>query len=283
MKLLRVMAFAGACAASLFSVATSAQDEPSAELQLWRLDCGVIQMNDASPLSDTGHFDGEARRMEVSCYLIRHGSDYLLFDAGLETSLLGRELNDRPQSYTLASSLVDQLSVIGLEPDDIGSVAVSHYHFDHAGQLASFPDAKLIIGAADWTALQQPKPPLGAEPPLFDHWLKGDGEVQMIDGDLDVFGDGTVRMLSMPGHSPGSYALLVKLAEKGPVLLSGDIVHLQEQWEHSNIPVWNADRADSLASMDRMQKTAENFGAQIIVGHDPNDLDRLASFPAASD
>ena len=283
MKPTRIFGLAAACAASLTATGASAQADPSTALQVWRLDCGVIQMNDASPLSDTGQYDGEARRMEVSCYLIRHGSDYLLFDAGLETSLLGLELNDKPQSYTLASSLVDQLAVIGLEPGDIGSVALSHYHFDHAGQLSSFPEAKLIIGAEDWAALQQPKPPLGAEPPLFEHWLKGGGEVQTIEGDLDIFGDGSVKMLSMPGHSPGSYSLLIRLANRGPILLSGDIVHLQEQWEEWNIPVWNADRADSLASMDRMRKMAKNLGAEIIVGHDPKDLEKLATFPAPSD
>lgn len=97
-----------------------------------------------------------------------------------------------------------------------------------------------------------------------------------------MFGDGSVVILATPGHTPGSTALLVRLPKTGPVLLSGDVVHLEAQWPLSAVPTWNTQRADSLASMNRLQKLASNLDATIIVQHDPADIPKLAAFPKAS-
>ncbi|MFV0625264.1 N-acyl homoserine lactonase family protein [Sphingomonas sp. ac-8] len=239
-------------------------------------------MNDASPLSDTGIYDGEARRLSVGCYLIRHGKELMLWDAGLPSSLLGKSADQQPISPTLAVDLPTQLARVGIRPDDITRLALSHYHFDHAGQAAAFPKATLMIGAADWAALHSKQMPFGADPDLFGPWLSGKGKVDPIEGDRDVFGDGSVIILAAPGHTPGSTALLVRLPETGPVILSGDVVHLEAQWSLSAVPSWNTDRAYSLASMDRLQKLAAKIGATIIVQHDPADIPKLATFPTAS-
>jgi N-acyl homoserine lactone hydrolase len=254
----------------------------SAELRLWRLDCGEIQMNDASPLSDTGAFAGQSRRLSNGCYLVRHGDDYLLWDAGLPTALLGKPINDQPISPTLSVDLASQLARIGVKPDQIQRLAVSHYHFDHVGQAAAFPKATLLIGAADWAALHASKPPFGAEASLLSPWLVGGGNVDLVEGDRDVFGDGSVIILATPGHTPGESALLVRLAQRGPTILSGDVVHLRSQLSVRAVPTWNTQRADSLASMDRLQSLAFTLGADIIVQHDPADITRLARFPQAS-
>lgn len=139
-----------------------------------------------------------------------------------------------------------------------------------------------MIGAADWTALHSKKMPFGADPALLAPWLNGKGKVDPIEGDRDVFGDGSVVILATPGHTPGSTALLVRLPKTGPVLLSGDVVHLEAQWPLSAVPTWNTQRADSLASMNRLQKLASNLDATIIVQHDPADIPKLAAFPKAS-
>ncbi|WP_232090588.1 N-acyl homoserine lactonase family protein [Sphingomonas sp. HMP9] len=249
---------------------------------IWRLDCGQIQMNDAAPLSDTGGYDGQSRRLSNGCYLIRHGTELLLWDAGLPSTLLGKPIDGQPNSPTLSIDLPTQLARLGIRPDDITRLGLSHYHFDHAGQAATFPKATLLIGAADLTALRSTRKPAGAEPALLAPWLTGKGKVDPVEGDRDVFGDGSVVMLSMPGHTPGASALLVRLRQAGPVILSGDVVHLEAQWSLSAVPSWNTQRADSLSSMDRLQKLASNIGATIIVQHDPSDLHKLAAFPEAS-
>lgn len=254
----------------------------SADLRLWRLDCGEIQMNDASPLSDTGAFAGQSRRLSNGCYLIRHGEDYLLWDAGLPVTLLGKPIDDQPISPTLSVDLVGQLARIGVKPDQIRRLAVSHYHFDHVGQAAAFPKATLLIGADDWVALHGSKPPFGADASLLSPWLVGDGNVDLVEGDRDIFGDGSVIILAAPGHTPGESALLVRLAQRGPIILSGDVVHLRSQLSVKAVPTWNTQRADSLASMDRLQRLAFTLGADIIVQHDSEDIARLAKFPEAT-
>ena len=253
-----------------------------ADVMIWRLDCGQIQMNDAAPLSDAGVYDGQSRHLSNGCYLIRHGTELLLWDAGLPSTLLGKPVDSQPISPTLSVDLPTQLARLGFRPDDITRLALSHYHFDHAGQAATFPKATLLIGAADWTALRSARKPAGAEPALLAPWLSGKGKVDPVEGDRDVFGDGSVVMLSTPGHTPGSSALLVRLPKTGPVILSGDVVHLEAQWPLSAVPSWNTQRADSLASMDRLQTLAKTIGATIIVQHDPADLSKLATFPEAS-
>lgn len=255
---------------------------PKANVMIWRLDCGQIQMNDAAPLSDAGVYDGQSRRLSNGCYLIRHGTELLLWDAGLPSTLLSKPVDSQPISPTLSVDLPTQLARLGIRPDDITRLALSHYHFDHAGQAATFPKATLLIGAADWAALRSTRKPAGAELALLAPWLSGTGKVDPVEGDRDVFGDGTVIMLSVPGHTPGASALLVRLPKTGPVILSGDVVHLETQWLLSTVPSWNTQRADSLSSMDRLQKLAANTGATIIVQHDPADISKHATFPEAS-
>lgn len=200
-------------------------------------------------------------------------------DAGLPTSLLGKPIDHQPISPTLSVDLPTQLAHIGVRPEDIPRLGLSHYHFDHAGQAATFSHATLMIGAEDWAALHAKKMPFGADPTLLAPWLNGKAKVDPIEGDRDVFGDGSVVILAMPGHTPGSTALLVRLPANGPTILSGDVVHLEAQWPLSAVPTWNTKRAESLASMDRLQKLASNIGATIIVQHDPADISKLATFP----
>ncbi|PTQ12150.1 MBL fold metallo-hydrolase [Sphingomonas oleivorans] len=266
----------------VLALAASRSNAAAPEISLWRLNCGEIQMNDASPLSDTGAYAGQSRRLSNGCYLVRHGNDYLLWDAGLPAALLGKPVDAQPISPTLAADLPSQLAKVGVRPDQISRLAISHYHFDHVGQAAAFPKATLLIGAGDWAALQAGKTPFGADKALLAPWLTGGARVDPIEGDRDVFGDGSVVILAMPGHTPGATALLVRLHERGPVILSGDVVHLEAQWAAQAVPTWNSERADSLASMDRLQKLAATLKARLIVQHDPADIDVLARFPLAS-
>ena len=96
-----------------------------------------------------------------------------------------------------------------------------------------------------------------------------------------MFGDGRVVMLDMPGHTPGHYSLLVRLAS-GPVLLSGDLYHFTEQVQNRGVPPFNHDRADTLASMDRYDRIARNLGARTIIQHEPADIAKLPAFPEAA-
>ncbi|PLP58091.1 MBL fold metallo-hydrolase [Mesorhizobium loti] len=268
-------------AAAIAGTATIADAAP--QVELWRLDCGRIAVNDLSVFSDTFAYAREKKTLTDSCYVIRHGADYMLWDTGLPAALLGKPLAPgEVLAPTLDRTVPDQLKEIAIKPEAIRLIGISHYHFDHVGQAADFPKARLMIGKTDLEALKASPAPFGADPSLLTPWLSGGAPLDTVEGDKDVFGDGSVVMLSAPGHTPGSHALLVRLAEKGPVLLSGDVAHFEKQFETGGIPPFNTNRAESLASMARLQAMARTLGATLVVQHDADDIAKLPAFPTSA-
>lgn len=261
----------------------SAAAEPAA-VKLWRLDCGTIQVNNLDLFDDVFAYVGQKRKLTDSCYLIQHGADYMLWDTGLPAGLKGAPLsNSDALSPTLTSTLPEELATLGVKPEQIAIVGISHYHFDHTGQAADFPQAKLLMGKLDLDALKATPTPFGGDPKTLTPWLQQGGAVEAVSGDKDVYGDGTVTMLAAPGHTPGSYALLVRLQKKGNVLLSGDVVHFEDQFKINGVPGFNTSRAETLASMDRIQRMAKTLKATLVVQHDANDIAKLPAFPQSAE
>ena len=276
-------AAAGAALALVFSTHALAQ-APQPEVQLWRLDCGTVAANDLNAFSDTKAYTGQSKRLTSSCYLIRHGNDYLLWDTGLPSAMKGKPLDDsQAMDATVTLTIKEQLAQLKVDPARIKYVGLSHYHFDHSGQVADFPNATLIVGKGDWTVLTTDPASYGANPAPFAHWISGGGKVEQATTDKDVFGDGSVTMLRLPGHTPGHSGLLVRLKEKGPVLLTGDLTHFSENYASNGVPTFNVDRADTLASLDRFKKLADNLKATVIIQHEPADVGKLPTFPQAAE
>ena len=268
-----------ALAAGVAPAQTAQPAKPA--LQLWRLDCGdFVMKNFGAWFSDTFQYPAGARKLVGSCYLIRHGSDYLLWDSGLSDALIAKPVDDDQQSMSLKRSIVDQLKQIGVAPKQIGMVGISHYHGDHTGQAKHFPSAKLVIGRADWDAIKGNSERADIRADLAP-WVTGGGKIEAIAGDGDMFNDGSVIMLAMPGHTPGHSALLVRLAS-GPVLLSGDEYHFTEAVRNRGVPSFNTSRADTLASHDRFERIAANLKAKVIIQHEPADIAKLPAFPEAA-
>jgi N-acyl homoserine lactone hydrolase len=266
-----------ATAATAATAQTAAQAAP--ELALTRFDCGkTTTLADVSGFSDVAAFKGLNVQLTFSCYLVRHGKDYLVWDTGNPAAPAG----GAPAPTAPKSSLVEQLAQLHLKPEQITFVAISHYHGDHIGQVASFPQSTLLIGKGDWDALNYPEPNAAVKPANFAHWISGGGKVEPVSGDKDVFGDGSVIMLNTPGHTPGHHSLLVKLKEKGNVLITGDLSHFQENYDSNGVPTFNTDRADTLASLDRFKQLATNLHATVIIQHDARDIDKLPAFPASA-
>ena len=281
----RAFVMAGFIATALGSAAVSAQPsapQAQAPLQLWRLDCGefVIKQYGAF-FSDTFQYPAGPKDIVGSCYLIRHGDRYMLWDTGLTDALIGNRFDNPAQTISLRRSLVDQLRQINVRPEQIELIGISHWHFDHVGQAGRFPQARLLMGRADVELLRGPTPPDQDSVTALAHWLTGHGQLEQVSGDHDVFGDGRVVMLKLPGHTPGHHALLVRLAS-GPVLLAGDLYHFTEQVANRGVPPFNHDRADTLASMDRFDRIAKNLGARVIIQHEPADIAKLPAFPNAA-
>jgi glyoxylase-like metal-dependent hydrolase (beta-lactamase superfamily II) len=252
--------------------------EAAAELSLTRFDCGkTTTLADVSRFSDVAAFKGLNIQLTFSCYLVKHGSDYLVWDTGNPAAT-----GTTPAPTAPKASLVEQLAELHLKPEQINFVGISHYHGDHVGQVASFPQATLLIGKGDWDALNDAKPNSAINPANFAHWISGGGKVEPVSGDKDVFGDGSVIMLNTPGHTPGHHSLLVKLKEKGNVLITGDLAHFRENYDSNGVPTFNTNRADTLASLDRFKQLATNLHATVIIQHDARDIDKLPVFPASA-
>lgn len=246
------------------------------QLDIWRLDCGEIDV----PLfmfSDTFRYIGERRTLTDSCYLIRNGDRYLLWDTGLPGELTGQSVEQGGMRMSVRERIRDQLARIGVQPGQVTFVGISHYHDDHIGQAADFPGATLLVGAADWEAIRA-RP---ATAQRFRPWTEGQSRSQALQGDHDVFSDGRVIVLDMPGHTPGHRSLLVRL-RSGPVLLTGDLYHFTQNYRNGGVPRFNTNRADTLASMARFQEIARNLRARVIIQHEPDDVAKLPTFPASA-
>jgi len=255
-----------------FSAVAAAQSP--AVVTLTRLECGT----NAPPtdvglrFSDTYAFSGVMVQLTYSCYLVRHNDDYLIWDTGFAMG---------PGATAPKQSLVQLLAQLKLTPANVKYVGISHYHGDHTGQAASFPQATLLIGKGDWDALNDPKSAAAASAANFAAWISGGSKAEPQAADKDVFGDGSVIFLNTPGHTPGHHSLLVKLREMGPVLITGDVSHFRENYDSGGVPTLNTDRAASVASIDRFKQIAKNLKATVIIQHDQRDVSKLPTFPAA--
>ena len=272
LTLLAASVCAGALAAPASAQTPAAK--PAPDMMLTRIECGTPQPPVAinQRFSDTYAYGDKKVQFVYSCYLIKHGDDYMLWDTGFAPGTP----NTGPKE-----SIPDQLAKLNVKPEQIKYVGISHFHGDHTGQLPSFTKATLLIGAREWEGITAAKPAEGANVKAFESWTKGDSKVEPQSMDKDVFGDGSVIVLRTPGHTPGHQSLLVKL-KSGAYILSGDAVHFHENWESNGVPVFNFDRAQTLASMDRLRKIMQIHKAKLIIQHDQRDIKLLPAFPAGA-
>jgi len=251
------------------------------DVELWRLDCGEFLDLDRSLASDVFAYQSRTWRPTNSCYLIRHKQEYMLWDTGLSLTASWEE--SIGWKTAKGEPLVAQLARLQIKPEQISIIGISHSHADHLGQAIQFPQARLLMGKADFDMVVSQKS-VPVKNKLYDlsPWLDEGAKVEPIDGDKDVFGDGSVIMLSTPGHTLGHHSLLVRLPELGPIILSGDLWSMADQISSNNMSVFTMNRAEALASMDRVRQIAKNLKAKIIVQHERLDVDKLPTFPSSA-
>lgn len=242
-------------------------------ISLSRIDCGRVDVADFTGVfSDRKAYPAGPRQLASSCYLIRHGDTIMIWDTGFSIHLKGKKQDMGGLIASLDRTLPEQLADGGLKPADVDVLGISHSHADHTGQAELMPAARLIIGKADFDSMN------GKEDDPFGPWRKAGAPITLTEGDLDIFDDGTVVAYFLPGHTPGHMALLVRL-KSGPVLLSGDVVHAHDTLELKAVPTFNADRTQSIASMERFEQLAKETGAKVIIQHEMNDIAKLPAFP----
>ena len=257
---------------AITAAATAAQAAEEGIKKLYIFDCGQAHAEDMSRWTP-GENVGKPLDVTGNCYLIRHAKGDLIWDTGVPDAVASMPnglggTNGSP-TWRRPKTLASQLEQIGVKPADIQYLALSHTHPDHAGNVELFPQSMLLVQKAEY---EWPSP-LGVAR------FKPEHPVKKLEGDYDVFGDGSVMIISTPGHTPGHQVLLVKLPKTGALLLSGDAVHFKDNWDKRRVPTTNVDKEKTLASLQRMADLMAQNKAQLWINHDKPQSDSLKHSP----
>jgi N-acyl homoserine lactone hydrolase len=257
--------------------------------KLYRLDCGHSLANDESVWTP-GQNVGRSIEFSSTCWLIKRGSEWVLWDTGVPQATLedpkGWSTLPKLIVYHLDKTITGQLAEIGLKTSDITYVVLSHTHGDHIGNVNLFPDSTIVMQHAeyDWIhSLNGTNDNVNQLMALARKLLGTPKHLLLIDGDTDLFGDGSVSLVSTPGHTPGSQSLMVHLKGSGFIILSGDVVHLEENFEKDIVPTLNTDKAASIASMEKVRQMIATYHAKLFINHDKSQTDSLKLLPAFYD
>ncbi len=246
---------------ALFAMPFGDVSRAEGSIRLYIFDCGEGRAADMSRWTP-GLNAGTPLEVVDNCYLIRHPKGNLIWDTGVPDAVANSPegfggANGAPL-WKRSKTVAAQLAELGLNPSDISHIAVSHTHPDHIGNVELFPQALLLVQEAEY----EWKNPLGA--PRF----KPEHPVKKLAGDYDVFGDGSVVIISTPGHTPGHQSLLVNLPSTGALILSGDAVHFKDNWDNRRVPGPNFNKEQTIASMQRIADLMAQYKAQLWINHD---------------
>ncbi len=264
--------FVALAALSISATIASAQTTSGVD-RLYILNCGEGVAGDISRWSP-GVDVGKSMDFVDNCYLIHHAQGWLLWDTGVTDAIAAMPQGQAPADPRMThwrrpKTLASQLDAVGVKPAEIKYLAVSHTHPDHIGNVELFPQVMLLVQKAEY---EWPSP-------LGVGRFKPEHPVTKLEGDHDVFGDGSVTIVATPGHTPGHQSLLVKLPKTGALVLSGDAVHFKSNWENRRVPSNNTDKDQTLASMQRIADLLAKEKAQLWINHDRAQRDSLKLAP----
>lgn len=247
-------------------------------IRLYAMDCGTIDVSDMKDLSNTGAFDGQKINLVNPCFLIRHPSGDLLWDTGHVDSMADNSDGEISGVWhsKLTVKLTKQLNQLGISSIDIDYLSVSHVHPDHAGNANKFIDSTFIVNELEHKYMF-------SEPArtYFGAYYLGleSAETIRFAGEHDVFGDDSVVIKSMPGHTPGSSVLLVRLNKAGNILLTGDLYIHERERQLGTMHKYNVDRELTVISRKKFEALAKKESARVIIQHEKQDFGRLPEFP----
>jgi glyoxylase-like metal-dependent hydrolase (beta-lactamase superfamily II) len=255
-------------------------ERPASVERMYVISCGENHVKDLSRWT-TPADAGKAWVFSDYCYLIKHAKGWMLWDTGNPDRLAslpnGLTAPNGIITAFMQKPLVDSLREIGVAPADIQNFAMSHSHGDHSGNANLFGASTLYMQTAEYDAVFGPEPQkYGFIAANFEK-LRGAKTVK-LNGEYDVFGDGSVVIKPTPGHTPGHQSLVVRLPKSGLVVLSGDLAHQMSNWEAKRAPSFNFSVEQSVRSMQETQAFMDRTGAKIWINHDK---EHNASIPKA--
>jgi N-acyl homoserine lactone hydrolase len=259
-------------AAAALAATLTAHASPNGLKRMYVLDCGRLVAKDQSRWTP-GVNAGQPRELSNNCYLFQHERGTLLWETGVPDSVIDQKDGLTSPNGAVVwfrdKTLEGQLQRLGVKPDDITYVAISHAHGDHIGNARAFTKSKILMQQLEHASAMTATPK-----PLDDGQ-----DVERLSGDRDVFGDGSLTILSTPGHTPGHQSLLVKLPKTGALILTGDLVHFQYMWDRKVVPPFNFNQEQSLASIERVARLLAEHKAQLWIGHDRDITARIDRAP----
>lgn len=248
---------------------------PTEQLSVSLLSCGNITIHDLSALTP-GKNEGVSKELTDTCFLVQHPEGTLLWETGIADDLGPTPVSVFGGLFSLSvtNPLRSQLGKLGVEPDEIDYLALSHFHDDHSGNANLFASAKLLIQENEANAAFGENPEdYGMDPATYSQISETSAVI--LSGKHDVFGDGTVVIYPAFGHTPGHQVLFLDLAETGPIVLSGDLYHTTEAREERSVPSFNSDPEQSRSSMSEIEQLITRTQATMWIQHDLEQMDAL--------
>lgn len=249
------------------------------EVRLYAMTCGWLTGHKALFLAGA-----EGRlRVPVPSYLIEHPKGRVIFDTGMHVraqtdpdGALGRSAPLFDVEFRPGEELCARLEALQVDVASIRYLVNSHLHFDHTGGNAQVPTAQLVIQRREWEAGREPDL---VEKNFFDPRDYDLGhDLKTVDGEHDLFGDGSVVCLPTFGHTPGHQSLRVRLAS-GDVVLCADACYLRQSLEDLHLPAVVFDRDEMRTSLEALRRL-QAAGARIFYGHDPDFWSGIPQAPA---
>ena len=233
----------------------------------------------------------------VAFFLIKHPKGNILFDTGNNDKIitdptywgpLAAMLSDASRAPDVAIDA--QLAKIDMKPSDINYVVLGHMHLDHAGNVGKFPDATIVYQRDEIVNAFWPKPGFAGPYITGDFAMLRNAvgqnspsrqKVIELEGDLDLFGDGSVTIHRQVGHTPGSQMALVRLPKTGPVILTSDNCYLMENLQKDILPsvALAFDPPGILSAYQWIKRLMAVENADVIFAHDPDTFNKHKHSP----
>lgn len=252
----------------------TANATPETDLKLYVLECGYMDMRDWDAFK--AFFGVDKDQVEIPaqanpCFLVVHGEETLLWDAGFSDSTPSQPtVDEHGVTVEMPRKLKNQLADLGYAVEDIDYFAISHLHFDHIGNLPYFLNTNILIQEKELTAAlsERSKGNAGYKRKLYEA-LPSAPRLISLEGEHDVFGDGSVVLIPSPGHTEGSQVMRVNLRHYGPVIISGDALHFQEELESHVMPSFHVSLEVAAQSVTELLRYTEENNAELWIQHDP--------------
>jgi N-acyl homoserine lactone hydrolase len=246
------------------------------DIQLYMFQTGTLRTKLKYIKMNQGEQDYE---IPVPWFLIKHPLGNVVIDGGnaVEAALDPRGYwGDVVDVYDLvmdaAQNCVDQARSVGVRPENVRYVLQSHLHLDHTGAVGRFPRATHFVQRIEYEYAH--------DPDWFSKgaYIRQDFDRPGIDWKFlggeytdhyDLFGDGAIRIIFTPGHSPGHQSFLIRLPNTGPVLLTIDAAYTMDHWKEQALPGLVCSSVDAARSVRKLRRIAEETGAMVVTGHDP--------------